>query len=219
MSGEPKQEAAVEGAPQRLAQAARTLPIVSAGDPVLRNPAQPIAESKLGTPDLLALVELMIATMRAAPGVGLAAPQIGLPLRLIVLEDPEEAVGAVGAHDEEGRAERGRVPVPVTAIVNPVLRLIDGPRDTFFEGCLSVPGYSALVARAREVEVTGLTPAGAPFQWRVSGWPARILQHECDHLDGTLYVDRMISRSLSSGPNTGRWAGKSLEEIALALKL
>ena len=193
-----------------------TLPIVSAGDPVLRNPAQPIALSKLGSPDLLALVELMIATMRAAPGVGLAAPQIGLPLRLIVLEDPEEAVGAL---TEEARAERGRVPVPVTAIVNPVLRLCDGPRDTFFEGCLSVPGYSALVARARVVEVTGLTPLGAPFAWRVSGWPARILQHECDHLDGTLYVDRMISRSLCSGPNTGRWAGKSLEEIAEALRL
>ena len=195
---------------------APTLPIVSAGDPVLRNPASAIAPDKIGSPDLLRLVELMIATMRAAPGVGLAAPQVGLPLRLIVFEDPEEAVATL---TDEARAERGRVLVPVTAVVNPVLRLIDGPRDTFFEGCLSVPGYSALVARAREVEVTGLTPAGAPYSWRVSGWPARILQHECDHLDGTLYVDRMISRSLCSGPNTGRWAGKSLAEITLALRL
>jgi peptide deformylase len=132
--------------------------------------------------------------MRAAPGVGLAAPQIGLPLRVIVLEDPE---GAVASLPDEARAARGRVAFPVIAIVNPVLQLIEGETATFFEGCLSVPGYSAQVTRALMVEVTGRTPTGEPFSWRVSGWPARILQHECDHLDGTLYVDRMDTRTLA----------------------
>ena len=179
---------------ERAARGDKTLPIVSAGDPVLRARAAEVAEEKLGSPDLLDLVELMIATMRAAPGVGLAAPQIGLPLRVIVLEDPADVVASLS---DEARAARGRVAFPVIAIVNPVLHLIEGERATFFEGCLSVPGYAAQVTRALTVEVTGKTPAGEPFSWRVSGWPARILQHECDHLAGTLYVDRMDSRSFA----------------------
>jgi len=179
---------------QRAARGDKTLPIVSAGDPVLRGRAAEVAVDKLGTPDLLNLVELMIATMRAAPGVGLAAPQIGLPLRLIVLEDPADVVASLS---DEARASRGRVAFPVIAIVNPVLHLIEGERATFFEGCLSVPGYAAQVTRALTVEVTGKTPMGEPFSWRVSGWPARILQHECDHLEGTLYVDRMDTRTLA----------------------
>ena len=178
----------------RAARGDKTLPIVSAGDPVLRTRASEVAEGKLGSPELLNLVELMIATMRAAPGVGLAAPQIGLPLRIIVLEDPPDVVSTLA---DEARAARGRVPFPVIAIVNPVLHLIEGETATFFEGCLSVPGYSAQVTRALTVEVTGKTPMGDAFSWRVSGWPARILQHECDHLDGTLYVDRMDTRTLS----------------------
>ena len=186
-SGEPRAPAGEQRAP-------KTMPIVSAGDPVLRERATEVAESKLGSPDLLALIEVMIATMRAAPGVGLAAPQIGLPLRVIVLEDPAEAVDSL---DPEARDARGRLAFPVLAIVNPVLHLVEGETATFFEGCLSVPGYSAQVTRAVTVEVTGQTPMGEPFSWRVSGWPARILQHEVDHLDGTLYVDRMNSRTLS----------------------
>ncbi len=189
---EEQQEGQGEGQPAEPGE--KTLPIVSAGALVLRTRASEVAEEKLGSPELLTLVELMIATMRAAPGVGLAAPQIGLPLRLIVLEDPAEAVATL---DDEVRASRGRAAFPVIAIVNPVLHLIQGETATFFEGCLSVPGYAAQVTRALTVEVTGRTPAGAPFSWRVSGWPARILQHECDHLDGTLYVDRMDSRTLA----------------------
>jgi peptide deformylase len=179
---------------QRGERGEKTLPIVSAGDPVLRGRAAEVDEARLGSKDLLDLVELMINTMRAAPGVGLAAPQIGLPLRVIVLEDPADVVASL---DAEARAARGRVAFPVVAIINPVLRLLEGPGATFFEGCLSVPGYAAQVTRALEVEVTGKTPMGEPVQWRVSGWPARILQHECDHLDGTLYVDRMDSRTLT----------------------
>jgi peptide deformylase len=115
-------------------------------------------------------------------------------LQLIVLEDTDYRMDYLTA---EQRLERGRVPLPLTAIVNPVLRRIGDREVSFFEGCLSVPGYAALVTRAHEVEVEGLTPEGAPIRFRAGGWPARILQHEVDHLLGTLYVDRMNSRSFA----------------------
>jgi peptide deformylase len=150
-----------------------------------------------GTPALHALVGDMATTMRAAPGVGLAATQIGIPLRVIVLEDEAESMSHL---TEEERRARERVVFALTAIVNPVLRFIGEAKVTFVEGCLSIPGYGAQVARFREVEVTGVTPDGAPYTWRVSGWPARILQHEVDHLDGTLYVEAMNTRTFSAIP-------------------
>src|SRR4051812_9478474 len=88
-----------------------------------------------------------------------------------------------------------------------------GARPTFFEGCLSVAGYMALVERDREVVVTGLDEHGEPLRWEASGWPARILQHEIDHLRGTLYIDRMISRSFCANSEVERWLSRPLEEV------
>ena len=194
--------------------------IVVAGDPVLRNPAAPVAPELLGTPELRALIDAMVLAMRNAPGVGLAAPQLGVPLRVLVLEDTADRMSHLSA---EERAERARDDVPLTAIVNPVLELLaekDEPPAIFFEGCLSVPGYTALTPRAHAVRCSGVTPEGEPIEMKASGWPARILQHECDHLDGTLYVDRMISRSLCTAEAARtRWSGKSLQEVAEALQL
>ncbi len=175
--------------------------IVTAGEPVLRAPAAAVPAGMLDTPELRKLIDEMVVTMRAAPGVGLAAPQIGVPLQVIVFEDRDEYMAQL---TPEQRAERGRTPVPLTAIVNPVLRVISETQQTFFEGCLSVPGYAAQVARADEVEIEGLTPGGEPIKLRARGWPARILQHECDHLAGTLYVDRMLTRSFSTVDKTRR---------------
>jgi peptide deformylase len=168
--------------------------IVVVGSPVLRERAAEVDPAMFGTPELHALVADMVETMRAAPGVGLAAPQIGVPLRVIVLEDQP---GSMSYLTEEERQARGRVLFPLVAIVNPVLRFIGKEKVTFGEGCLSVPGYIAQVARFREVEVNGVTPDGAPYGISVSGWPARILQHEVDHLEGTIYVDRMNTRTFS----------------------
>jgi len=193
-----------------------TTAIVHAGHPVLRAKAAAVPARALGSPALHELVAEMIAAMRAAPGVGLAAPQIGVDAQVLVLEDTEEHQALLSP---EERAERGRVPVPLTAIVNPVLQLLGEPGEIFYEGCLSVPGYAALVPRAREVQVDGLTPEGAPFSWRVSGWPARILQHEVDHLAGTLYVDRMLSRSLATGDLAQRFLARPQPEIAQALRV
>jgi peptide deformylase len=170
-------------------------PIVRAGHPVLRSVAASVPPALFGTSELRQLVASMVEVMRKAPGVGLAAPQIGVDLALVVLEDAEALMSRLSPED---RAARWRVAFPLTVIANPVLSVRGEARATFFEGCLSVPGYMALVERALEVEVTGLDERGDPVVWRVAGWPARILQHEVDHLAGTLYVDRMITRTFSA---------------------
>jgi peptide deformylase len=193
-----------------------TLPtIVQAGHPVLRTRAAKVAPDYLSTREFRALVDAMVAVMRAAPGVGLAAPQIGVGLQLIVLEDPEALMSRLTSAE---RAARGRTPVPLKVIVNPVLTARGSSRATFFEGCLSVQGYMALVERDLEVEVNGLDERGEPFAWQVSGWPARILQHEVDHLRGTLYVDRMLSRTFSCNDEVAdRWFNRTVDEVRAAL--
>lgn len=187
--------------------------IVQAGDPVLRTPAAPVTE--FGTDHLRALVSDMIAVMQAAPGVGLAAPQIGVPLRIIVLEDEE---GRMARITRQQQKDRERVPFGARAFINPTLELLGEEQMTFFEGCLSVAGWAALVPRARTVRVRGFDVEGQPVEWEVSGWPARILQHEVDHINGTLYIDRMISRTFcSSAELQNRWSNSTPDEIRAAL--
>ncbi|MFI7382535.1 peptide deformylase [Streptomyces sp. NPDC049813] len=166
------------------------LPIVAAGDPVLRRPAEPF-DGQLSEPLLARLIEAMRATMHAAPGVGLAAPQVGVALRLAVIED------AAGV-PEEVRAARGRVPLPFRVLVNPAYEDAGGGQVAFYEGCLSVPGYQAVVARHERVRLRAQDERGRAVDEEIGGWPARIVQHETDHLDGTLYLDRAETRSLSS---------------------
>lgn len=189
--------------------------IVQAGDPVLRRPAELVPNEQFGTPELRALVDKMIAVMHAAPGVGLAAPQIGVPWRVIVLEDEE---GRMARLSNQQREARERAPFGVRTFINPTLRIIGDEQMTFFEGCLSVAGWAALVPRARTVEVSGFDVDGNPISWEVSGWPARILQHECDHILGTLYIDRMISRTFCSNEAlTTFWADSTPDEVRKAL--
>ena len=158
----------------------------------------------------------MIETMRAAPGVGLAAPQIGVPLRVIVLEDRADLIGR-GTPAEA--AERGRVPFGPRVFINPVLTPIGAERARFFEGCLSVDGYAGVVERHLEVEVKGLDEHAKPVTWRVRGWPARILQHEVDHVNGTLYVDRMDTRSFATREQAKQlYGGKPMDEILRMLE-
>jgi len=178
---------------------------------VLRARAAEVAPERIQTAEIQALITTMIAAMRAAPGVGLAAPQIGVSLRVLVLEDTAERMAKLTADEVR---ERERVEVPVRVFINPVLRPVGESRRMFFEGCLSVDGYAALVERYTEVEVSGLDERGQPQTMHVRGWPARILQHEVDHLDGTLYVDRMVSRSFSTGEQVKeRFAGKPIAEV------
>jgi peptide deformylase len=166
--------------------------IVQAGNIILRVPAARVDPKKITSNEMRSLVRTMVDVMRTAPGVGLAAPQIGVGLSVIVLEDTEQRMARLSP---EHRAERGRTPFPLLVVFNPTLRVLDTERATFFEGCLSVQGYMALVDRHLAVEVTGFDAEGNPLQREMRGWGARILQHEVDHLQGMLYIDRMHSRS------------------------
>ena len=174
-------------------------PIVRAGHPALRAVAAPY-DGQLAHDELSALLALMHRTMRAAPGVGLAAPQVGLPLALAVVEDP-------GGIDPDVAAVRERVPVPFRVLVNPRYVAVGDERAAFYEGCLSVVGYQAVVLRARQVHLTGADERGAPLDEVLTGWPARIVAHETDHLGGVLYVDRAELRSLTATDDLGAsWA-------------
>jgi peptide deformylase len=170
-------------------------PIVQVGDGVLRQRAAEVPSALFGTPALRELVVRMTRAMHAAPGVGLAAPQIGVPLRVFVAEDNEQRLATLSA---EQRAARARTVLPLLTLVNPTLLRVGEASATFYEGCLSVRGYGALVERAHSVVASGWNTEGEPLRIQLSGWPARILQHEMDHLDGTLYVDRMVPRSLAA---------------------
>jgi peptide deformylase len=187
------------------------LKVRAVGEPILRSPARPLRPEEILLPSTQELIAAMRETMQDAPGVGLAAPQVGLPLQLAVIEDREENMKDLS---REILAERERKPVAFHVIINPVLTLESAANLEFFEGCLSVPGLIALVPRARKVKVECMDAQGQPRVIRASGWYARILQHEIDHLSGALYVDRMRSTSLCSLDNfTRHWKGKPIAEV------
>lgn len=191
------------------------LEIVQAGEPVLRQKARPLSAEEIRSDAIRKLIADMRETMYEAPGVGLAAPQVGRSLQLAVLEDREDWLKEVPA---EQLAERERHPVPFQVIVNP--RIVESSEEQaeFFEGCLSLPGFSAIVPRARRVRVESLDENGRPKVIEASGWHARILQHEIDHLRGNMYIDRMRSRTFSSLDNFKRfWQAKPIGDICAEL--
>jgi len=196
---------------QRVLDGPRPLPLVLAGDPVLRTPS---SAYDFSLPAFLwsELISAMRETMHAAPGVGLAAPQIGLGIQVAVLEDPATV-------PDEVAMERQRYPTPPRVLVNPRYSPADDGRlkAEFFEGCLSVPGYQAVVPRASVVRLRCLDENGGTVDELVTGWAARIVAHETDHLNGVLYLDRALTRSLSSTASlAGRWSGVAMSEVRAA---
>ena len=185
------------------------LKIVQTGHPVLRQEGRTLTKKEILSPGMQQLIELMRETMRDAPGVGLAAPQVGLPLKLAVIEDDPGSLE--GAPKDKAKA-RERQGVPFHVIINPTIEATDPAAVTQFEGCLSLPGFSALVPRARGVHVEALDHKGQPVKIDAKGWYARILQHEIDHLQGQLYIDRMHARSFTTNENAGRY----LDEMPVA---
>lgn len=168
------------------------LKIVQAGEPVLRERGRELTKVEIRSPEVQRLIELMRETMREAPGVGLAAPQVGVSLQLAVIEDQPEYLER---HSAEQLAELQRSAVPFHVIINPKLKLLGDESAQFFEGCLSVEGYQAIVERSLNVRVECLNERGEEITINAHGWYARILQHEIDHLNGTLYIDRMNTRT------------------------
>lgn len=191
------------------------LKIVQAGDPVLRQQSRPLTKEEIVNPSIQQLIGLMRDAMREAPGVGLAAPQIGAPIQLAVIEDRAEYIEGLS---EEELAERQRAAIPFHVIINPKLSFPGDASVEFFEGCLSVEGFSAIVDRALDVRVDCLNERGEAVTIEARGWYARILQHEIDHLNGTLYIDRMKTRTLTTGENMFRyWADKNIEQVLAEL--
>ena len=193
------------------------LKIRQVGEPVLREKSRPLRLDEIRSQPIRELIDAMRGTMHDAPGVGLAAPQVGVPLQLIVIEDRPEYIEKLSPQQAE---ECERRPVPFQVLINPMLTITPGEEAEFFEGCLSLSGYTALVPRARKVQVEGLNEDGKPVVIEASGWYARILQHEIDHLNGVLYIDRMNSRSLATQENYLRhWKGEPIAAVKQALSV
>jgi peptide deformylase len=166
-------------------------PILKYGDDVLHQQARPVGEL---TADIQQLIDDMIETMYAAPGIGLAAPQVGVPLRIFVID-----------------LSVGREPEGLLAMINPSFVEREG-MQLEEEGCLSVPDFNATVVRPSRVVVTGRDRTGTEYQREGQGLLARAFQHEMDHLDGTLFVDRlrgikrdMILRKIRKLSRAGKW--------------
>ena len=153
-------------------------PILRMGDARLLEVARPVAA--FDTRALHALIEDIADTMHAADGAGLAAPQIGVPLRVVIF--------GTGARNPRYPGEE---PVPRTVLVNPVLTPLADEMEEGWEGCLSVPGLRGVVARYTKLRYTGFDARGAAIERTVAGFHARVVQHECDHLDGILYPMRV----------------------------
>ena len=178
------------------------LKIVQAGEPVLRERGRELTKDEIRSPEIQQLIEFMRDTMHEAPGVGLAAPQVGVSIQLAVIEDQPEYLAH---HSAEELAKLQRSAVPFHVIINPKLTLLDNGSAQFFEGCLSVEGYQAVVERALDVRVECLNERGQEITINAHGWYARILQHEIDHLNGTLYIDRMKTRTFTTSENLLRF--------------
>lgn len=151
--------------------------VLRMGDPRLLRVAQPVVA--FGTPELLALIADMRETMDKLDGAGLAAPQIGVDLRV--------AIFGIESNPRYPQAEA----VPFTVLVNPVLTALDDEKEDGWEGCLSVPGLRGVVPRFKRLRYTGCDEFGRPLERTVADFHARVVQHECDHLDGILYPMRV----------------------------
>jgi peptide deformylase len=154
--------------------------IVTLPEPVLRRKAKAVTKFDK---DLQVLIEDMVETMREAPGVGLAAPQIGLAERLIVVEYYEH-------EEEEDQENEEEAPKKVWAVLNPEIVKASEEKVMGIEGCLSIPNLVGEVERHAEIQIKGLNRHGKPMKIKAKGWLARIFQHEIDHLNGVLFPDR-----------------------------
>lgn len=182
------------------------LKIIAVGHPLLRRTPRLLTPKDIRAPEIKDLIEHMRETLRDAPGVGLAAPQIGQSLNLAVIEDRAEYHKTM---TEAELKERERVPVEFHVLINPKIEFLSDSQVSFFEGCLSLPGFMAEVPRSRSVRVNCLDHQGKPRVIEAKGWYARILQHEIDHLQGQIFIDRMQSQTFSTLDNYQRYSKKS----------
>jgi len=165
------------------------LKVARMGHPVLRARAKAIAPGDIKSPRMQQLIDDMFETMREYQGVGLAAPQVHVPLRLFVAGFSPEP----GLEPDEDEDDRDQERVPLMALINPEITPVGNAGDEDWEGCLSIPDIRGKVSRAREIQVKAYDRNGRRVDMRARGFTARVIQHENDHLDGVLFLDRMKS--------------------------
>ena len=163
------------------------LKIARMGHPVLAAPARPVENP--AAPEIRALVRDMAETMLDSPGIGLAAPQVHVPLRIVVFQVP-------AGRDDGAEKNPARVPEGLNVLINPAIEPLGEEMEEDWEGCLSVPGMTGRVPRLVRIRYAGFDVDGRLFEREAAGFHARVVQHECDHLDGILYPQRM--RDLAS---------------------
>jgi peptide deformylase len=185
------------------------LKIARMGHPVLRAKARAVHPSEIRTPKIQQLIDDMLETMKEYQGVGLAAPQVHEGLRIFVAGFPPRR----DAEEDEEENEDGE-DVPLMALVNPEIELASRELVEDWEGCLSIPDIRGRVARARQIVVRAFDRSGKKMELPASGFTARVIQHETDHLDGVLFLDRMKSfQSLTFLDEFGRyWSGHHVRE-------
>lgn len=181
------------------------LKIARMGHPVLRRAAEPVADPT--APEIRRLVLDMMETLDDIGGAGLAAPQVHVPLRIVIFRVPAERTTGVP----------GDEPSPTTILVNPVLEMEGDEVQLGWEGCLSVPGLRGAVPRAARIKYRGHGLDGEPIERSVAGFHARVTQHECDHLDGILYPQRMHDLALLVFNEEGMRHPIDLAEAAAAM--
>lgn len=179
-------------------------PLVHVGDPVLRVPTRPVTTEELPSADIQALIADLIDTMRDANGAGIAAPQIGVSLRIAIAEVTPEHTATRYPY---------KPPIPLTVLVNPVLTPLEEGTETINEGCLSVPGLRGELQRHVAVQVQWLDREGVAHDEMKRGVTAGTFQHGCDHLDGMVFVDRVTDpTTFMTWPNYQRFHRKAFEE-------
>ena len=159
--------------------------IIRMGHPALRTRARPLTAEEIASAETAGLVEDMIETLHHAGGIGLAAPQVDEPVRLAIIEISGEG------------SRYGDIPtMPLPVFVNPEIEVLDDARAGYWEGCLSVPGLRGFVQRPQHVRVRARNLANEPLELELKGFLATVFQHEFDHLDGRLYIDRIEDPTL-----------------------
>lgn len=161
------------------------LKIARAGHPVLKRRSEPVADP--GAPEVRRLIADMVETLADVHGAGLAAPQVHVPLRVVIFHVPAER-----AKREDGEAAE---PQPLSVLINPEIEPLSAETASGLEACLSLPGLAGLVPRFTHIRYRGLDHEGRPVEREAKGFHARVVQHECDHLDGILYPMRMTDLS------------------------
>jgi len=180
------------------------LKIARMGHPVLKRRADPVEDPT--SPEIHNLIKDMMDTLADVGGVGLAAPQVHVSLRVVIFHVPK---ARMEAEDGEGPA----IGIPLTVLINPEIEPIGEDLEEGVEACLSVPGLAGVVPRFNQIRYRAQTPAGEPLDRVAKGFHARVVQHECDHLDGVLYPMRMIDLSkLAFVEEMKRYAGQEAED-------